>query len=217
MPHAPDSLQRLLLRLAALRLGLFLALLIAWPQSPATADPDPAQDFASIVQQAHQWIESQRQLHRPEARSLTAEELELYGPYFPSEVLTTARIRTVPSFENPPFLGELRIPAAQTLDFRQASGLALLDTILLNESRPGGFSPQFILFHELVHLTQYRVLGPEAFLESWIEDLVVNGRSYTQIRLEAQAFELARRFAGGRGRVFSVQGEVVGWFRAAAE
>ncbi|MDY7092995.1 MAG: hypothetical protein SX243_08490 [Acidobacteriota bacterium] len=209
MLQATASPHRWLPRFAALVPCLFLALLAACSHPKATADPTPNPQLASIVQQAHAWIEDQRQTHRPEARPLTNEELELYGPYFPEEVLTTARIRTVPRFENPPFLAELRIPAANTLDFRQASGLALIDTILLNESRSSGFSPQFILFHELVHLTQYRHLGPETFLKSWIGDLVVNGRSYTQIRLEAQAFELARRFAGGRGGVFSVEGEVL--------
>jgi len=63
------------------------------------------------------------------------------------------------------------------------------------------------LFHELVHVVQYRVLGLRAFAQNYVRGFV-SGGGYDQVPLEQEAYELDLRFSRNRNRRFSVEDEV---------
>jgi hypothetical protein len=66
-----------------------------------------------------------------------------------------------------------------------------------------------LLFHELVHVVQYRLLGVETFTHLYIRGFLSKG-SYDRIPLEVCAYELDRRLDRG-GAPFRVQSEVKRW------
>jgi hypothetical protein len=67
-----------------------------------------------------------------------------------------------------------------------------------------------LLFHELVHVEQYRQLGVVRFSELYVCGFL-NGGSYEAIPLEANAYTLGGRFEQDPARHFSVTDEVRGW------
>lgn len=66
-----------------------------------------------------------------------------------------------------------------------------------------------LLFHELVHVTQFRLLGVRQFSEQYLQGFLQT-RRYESIPLEACAFALEERFLRGAGP-FPVETEVRRW------
>ena len=64
------------------------------------------------------------------------------------------------------------------------------------------------LFHEMVHVAQYRVLGLRRFADLYVKGFF-NGGGYEGIPLEQQAYELETRFSRNPKEKFSVEGDVV--------
>ena len=64
------------------------------------------------------------------------------------------------------------------------------------------------LFHELVHVVQYRVLGLRQFAKLYVTGFLT-GESYERIPLEMQAYELGARFERDSTRIFSVEQDVI--------
>src|SRR5215471_4805768 len=58
------------------------------------------------------------------------------------------------------------------------------------------------LFHELVHVVQYRVLGLRGFARRYVHGFV-SGASYERIPLELEAYGLDARFTRNRNHRFS--------------
>ncbi len=159
------------------------------------------------------WIREQRERHHPHGAPLGARERRLFTAYFPKRLLDAARVRVVERFENPDFFRIFeQANEPYPIDLRKASGLALIDTILIarRADRPG--SRDGLLFHELVHLVQYDVLGLEAYMGLYVDSWLEGGRRYREILHERQAYELAARFRRSQSEVFSVEAEVRTYF-----
>jgi len=69
------------------------------------------------------------------------------------------------------------------------------------------------LFHELVHVVQYRVLGLKEFARLYVRGFLERG-GYEGIPLERQAYQLGSRFERWPQRLFSVEEEVIRWHSA---
>jgi hypothetical protein len=69
-----------------------------------------------------------------------------------------------------------------------------------------------LLFHEFVHVEQYRQLGVPRFAELYVRGFL-NGGGYDGIPLEINAYELGSRFEEHPERGFSVEAEVSSWIR----
>ena len=142
------------------------------------------------------WVSSQRESHRPNARALTPEETASMKAFFSPEVLDEARLHFVPMIENPDFFEEfLKAGQEIPLDFREMSGITFGDTILISEMRDpakGRWLP--LLFHELVHVVQYKILGIEEFMRHYVLGWAQNGFEYLRIPLEIQAYTLQSHY-----------------------
>ena len=68
-----------------------------------------------------------------------------------------------------------------------------------------------LLFHELVHVEQYRLLGVQAFARAYVQGVVDSGFVYDRIPLEAVALEMCNRFKTGER--FVVSEELPGWLK----
>jgi hypothetical protein len=163
------------------------------------------------------WIRSERERYRPEARPLSERDRQVLEAYFPDRVLDRAKVLVVRGFDNPGFFSVFdQRGEPYPIDLRRASALALVDTVLIAMSASEGSMRDRLLFHEMVHLVQYEVLGLEEYMEGYVDSWAKNGRRYRAIPHEQQAFELAARFARSRGEPFSVESEVRSRFDVAS-
>lgn len=165
----------------------------------------------SLPRLAVQWVEAQRKRYRDQARILTSSEHAQMSTFFSREYLTAARLVWGPTVEEPPFYPQLRDAAGLTLiPFGEMSGITYLDTIFF--SLQAGVSdppPLPLLFHELVHVVQYSVLGTERFLNRYVRGYFERGQIYRAIPLEEHAYDLQRQYEkSGSTMAFSVRARV---------
>ncbi len=163
-----------------------------------------------LIEQGEMWIREQRSLHRPCARALTAGEVAVLRPFFGPEVLREVRLRAVAAIQNPDFYRALEaLGRPVPMDFSTAHGITFYDTVLLSEQSVGADGPPLrLLFHELVHVVQYQLLGVDGFAHRYVTGWAANGFQYEAIPLERDAYELDGRFQLDPDRSFSVEAEV---------
>ena len=159
-----------------------------------------------LTQKYHGWLLEQRSLHLRSARQLSREEQSSLHEYFDDKIIDSARIAVVEHISNPAFYSELtELGISNPLDFTQSAGITLINCILIckyYESSP--LTWLSILFHELVHVVQYDILGSKKLVELYVAGWAQNGYQYHDIPFERQAYELEGRFNRG-GSPFSVR------------
>lgn len=148
--------------------------------------------------ETHAWIESQRNVHWPMGRPLSAAEKSALGDCYSSEVLKSARVRANHEIENPPFywqaIDALKKLGIQTkFSLTGVSGITFVDCVVV----PQPICSADVLFHELAHVVQYRLLGARGFSERYVNGLASAGFVYERNPMEAIAFELQERFLLG--------------------
>lgn len=170
---------------------------------------DQEKQIRLLVDRGLEWLREQRQIHRPDARPLEEAQRELFAKFFPAETLEEARFKTVPLIQNPPFYKELGIPAETILDWSSGRAVTFHDTVLLSKkNEPPPADIPALLFHELVHVVQYQVLGINGFANRYVRGWVAADMSYEAIPLERHAEELSRRFAAKPDEPFEVVREI---------
>ena len=90
---------------------------------------------------------------------------------------------------------------ARFADFERGDfdGITYIDTIFL---KPTHSNNENMHFHELVHVIQWRLLGPDRFLFSYANGLECFG--YRQSPLEAMAYDAEMAFASSKA-IFNVE------------
>lgn len=156
-----------------------------------------------LIERGAAWVARQRDLHRPGAMMLDREARAALAPFFGAEVLSSACFKTVARIENPEFYAHLRARGvAIPLDFTTMEGITFVDTVLVKRA------PRSLVFHELVHVVQYRVLGAAEFVHRYVRGWAANGYQYAAIPLERDAYALQARFEADPAAGFSVEKEV---------
>jgi len=151
------------------------------------------------------WLWEQRDLHRVDSRELSAEEKLAFRAYYEDATLDNVRLATVEYISNPPFYTDLQSSGYPTLDISGAAGVAYIDCIVVRKSiNQQSAWWNSLLFHELVHIVQFEVLGPRRHLEVYLRGWIENGYRYDSIPIEEQARRLEARFSG-QGPPFSVR------------
>lgn len=132
------------------------------------------------------------------------------NPFFRVDVLNATRV-VVPENErvaNPDFY-----PMLQELGFTNLPNFGGMAAITFNDvvvSHEALTPP--LLFHELVHVEQYRQLGVDRFAELYVKGFLEGG-SYEAIPLEIGAYSLEGKFRKAPHRGFSVEQEVAAWLQ----
>ncbi len=162
-----------------------------------------------------QYIRAQREMYYP--RSVTLTFSELWSRFFSD--IDLARIRAVQAgtsggpgaksgagerVPNPPFYSDLeKLGFAGLPNFSTMPAITFDDVVVFHEP----LTPQLI-FHELVHVVQYRLLGVDEFARLYIRGYLHGG--YGGTPLEICAYELDGRFIMGSVG-FDVEAEVRAW------
>ena len=160
-----------------------------------------------ITEQARNWVQEQQAEHRSLAAGLSKGAREAFAQFFPAEIVEVARFRVVPVINNPPFFGQLGFSLA--IDFTRMEGVTFVDTVALSRTQMGGSVPRpALIFHELVHVVQYSILGLEKFMELYVRGCAENDFDYFRIPLERMAYALQARYEANASQPFSVIEEV---------
>jgi hypothetical protein len=148
----------------------------------------PAQ-IDQIVSDVAAFIEDQRRVYAPTAQPLSDADRARLAIHFPAEVLDSVRLVRVRSLKNPEFYPELaRMGFTNLPQFRAMAAITFVDVIAAQEA----FTPA-LLFHELVHVVQYRQLGLARFAELYVRGFLETGE-YLSIPLERVAYHLEGMF-----------------------
>ena len=163
---------------------------------------------APVSRITHKWIAGERRKHLPNSRPLTLAECSGLASHFSGQCLASARIACIDHIPTPTFVRRAIdhiefLRKRVQFDFSAASGMTLGECILIADPHPS----VELLFHELVHVEQYRILGMKEFARAYVQGVVDSNFVYENIPLEAAAFELTTRFSDGES--FSVHDELL--------
>lgn len=154
------------------------------------------------------WVTGRRDGYRRFSEPLPAEARGRFSRYFSHSLLDRAGVARVPRIRNPLPERLVRLAPGGMLDLSTVRGMAFIDTIVIAEQNSRGGNEVSLLFHELVHLVQYEILGTTGLVHAYLAGWMRAGRSYLDNPLEAMAFRLQSRFDAGEA--FDARLEVSG-------
>jgi hypothetical protein len=150
------------------------------------------------------YIRAQRDRLLSGSRELQPRTAREFEPYFAAATLKDVRVAVAESLNLPRF-PYARLSSRLGMDMPDPELVAAITFDNVIAIRRGA-SSSHLLFHELVHVVQYRLLGVSEFARLYVRGFIASG-SYENIPLERCASGLEERFAR-RGAPFSVEDEV---------
>jgi hypothetical protein len=151
------------------------------------------------------YIASQHKAFLPKSSPLTWEQRVAVDGFFLHVVIDKARLVVLQNshVQNPDFYPQLRLLGFRNLpDFRLMAAITFGNVVVFHQPFTHG-----LLFHELVHVEQYRQLGIQQFSNLYVREFLKGG-AYDRIPLEVNAYMLGARFEANPRRQFSVSDEV---------
>ena len=140
---------------------------------------------------------------RTDSHAAAAKPVSSFGfshlpQYYDAELLASSRAVIVAKVPMPP-LSAMGLARFSEFERMEARGITYLNTYFV---RAEYASDESLHFHELVHVVQWQLLGPERFLRLYADGLDRFG--YRNSPLEEMAYSLQHRFERER-QSFSVQ------------
>jgi hypothetical protein len=154
------------------------------------------------------YIESRRESYAVRAVPLSAEQKQAMAGFFLPQVIEDTRVLVLRGerISNPDFYAMLRNLGFNNLpDQSTMAAITLSDKVVSHVDFTDG-----LLFHELVHVEQYRQLSIPRFAELYVRGFL-SGGSYEAIPLEVNAYALGARYENDPTQHFSVAEEVTTW------
>jgi hypothetical protein len=153
------------------------------------------------------YIADQRSHFYERAQPIQPHHVNILRPFFRKEILSEVRVTRGRASE-PPFYSQLRALGIDNAPpFSDMAGITFQDVVVHVEPLT---TP--LLFHELVHVVQYKHLGLSGFAKHYVHGFLTGG-SYEEIPLEKQAYGLEDRFARNPSLPLSVEEDVTEWIR----
>jgi len=146
------------------------------------------QEFQSVYPGIADWIQKTLAQHAPAARSVASLGFSRLPHYYGQDILTAARVVVVPKVPMPP-LSAMGLDRFSDFERMDAGGITYLDTYFVRADEAHSES---LHFHELVHVIQWRLLGPEKFLALYADGLERFG--YRNSPLEQMAYNFQGQF-----------------------
>ena len=167
-------------------------------------------ELDSLVKEGLAWFHAQREAFFSSGSPLDDAQKSSLLPFFSSDILDRARIvdgsKTGDKIPFPPFYERVRAGGARVLpDATHMTAVTFLDVILFNRQ------PTLrVVFHNLVHVTQFTILGAERVVRGYFHTINESGL-WMVVPFEEQAYQLDARFTRDPLDVFSVEEEVRKW------
>src|SRR5262249_32739705 len=146
------------------------------------------EEFHQFYPLVDDWLHYILTTHAGAARTVASCELPRLPLYFRAETLASSKVIVVDRLPLPPLSSW---GLKQFADFERSNpdGITYLNTFFLRRSQSKN---EAIHFHELIHVIQWRILGPESFLRAYADGLERFG--YRDSPLEVMAYDAEARF-----------------------
>jgi len=138
------------------------------------------------------WIDSLLASHAAEAKSVASLPFARLANYYDAATLAAARVIVVDAVPTPP-LTAMGLPQFAAFEHMDANGITYRDTFFVDRKLADDES---LHFHELVHVVQWRELGPRSFLMAYAAGLAT-AAGYASNPLEHIAYGLQEQFELG--------------------
>jgi hypothetical protein len=155
-----------------------------------------------------QYITTQREKYARRAIPLSVQQKTTMAGFFSPDLLDRTRLLVLSGERviNPDFYPMLTSMGFDNLPDQSTMGaITFSDIVVSHVPFTDG-----LMFHELVHVEQYRQLGVPGFSELYVRGFL-NGGGYDGIPLERNAYMLGARYEKDLARHFSVADEVSAW------
>lgn len=153
-----------------------------------TLAPMTEQEFRTVYPLIAGWIKMTLAHHAAAARPIASFGFGRLPLYYGETILTSAKVVVVPKVPVPP-LSTMALSRFSELEEMNAGGITYLDTYFVRADHSHSES---LHFHELVHVIQWGMLGPERFLALYADGMERCG--YRNSPLEVMAYDLQARF-----------------------
>lgn len=137
------------------------------------------------------WIEQLLKKHAADGISLSRIGSEGISRWFPADLLDRAKVITVSPVPFPPLV-DMGLPELGYLEQLALSGVTYMNTIFVSQKQPA----ESLLFHEMVHVTQWERLGMDRFLLAY--GVCLLRYDYESSPFERMAYDLQEAFATDR-------------------
>jgi hypothetical protein len=158
-----------------------------------------------------EYITVQRERYRHNTLLLSTVQKRALAGFFSLDLLQSTRFVVLRDerVATPEFYPALKAMGFNNLpDPSIMAAITFVDTVVSHEPLTDG-----LVFHELVHVEQYRQLGVSPFSSLYVRGFLSAG-SYEAIPLERHAYALEERFEGDRTDGFSVADRVAEFIAA---
>jgi hypothetical protein len=159
------------------------------------------QQFRAVYPHFMAWIARTLEAHARNAKPIASQRFSRLPLYFGPGLLAEAKFVVVEHVPMPPLI-ELGLSEFAAFERADTDGITFLDTYFVRRSRA---SEEQLHFHELIHVIQWRLLGPERFLSAYAAGLEAFG--YRNSPLEVMAYDAEALFVQGR-EVFDAEQRV---------
>ena len=146
------------------------------------------QEFDAHYPAIEAWLKQTIAAHAPQAQRIEALAFPRLPQYFSPKLLAFAKVAYVDTVPTPP-LSSIGLDQFADFENTEPSGITYFDTIISRTEMRGN---EAHIFHELVHVIQWQVLGMESFVAAYADGLERIG--YRQCPLEMMAYNLESVF-----------------------
>ena len=170
-------------------------------------------ELTALVAEAISSLKQQREKFLPSGTPLDSIQKMNLLPFFTAEILDRLRIvnlsGTRETIPYPPFYERVRAGGFRLVpDAAHMTAIPFIDVVVFN-SEP----TLRTIFHSLVHVTQYGVVGLETVMACYFRVLNESGL-WTVVPFEDQAYQMDARYTRNPADLFSVEEEVREWLRS---
>ena len=143
------------------------------------------QQFQEIYPYLIDWIQKLLASHAAQARSVASVGFARLPLYFSQALLVSSKFVPVARLPMPP-LSALGLTQFAEFEKAEFEGITYLDTFFLKQPSANNERQHF---HELIHIVQWRILGPERFLAAYADGLESFGYHHSPLEVMAYAAE----------------------------
>jgi hypothetical protein len=169
-------------------------------------------ELNALIAEAEVWLKQQREAYHPRSQQLDPNQKQSLAPFFPAEIIEKFRIMDISGNEEsmpyPPFYERVRAGGFRMVpDAAHVTAIPFLEVAVFNRA------PTLrTIFHNLVHVTQYAIVGVRKIMFGYFSVLNDSG-VWIVAPAEEQAYQLDARYTKDPVKIFSVEEEIKEWVR----
>ncbi len=146
------------------------------------------EEFQIAYPQVNSWIQQTLSAHATQAQSVVSVGFKRLPCYFSHTLLASTKFIAVEQVPVPP-LSAIGLPQFSEFERGDYDGITYLDTFFVRRNRA---SDEKLYFHELIHIVQWKIFGPEKFIALYADGLERFG--YRDSPLEVMAYKTEEAF-----------------------